>query len=114
MSIAVKVYRVVLFFLALYSTLRAFELTCKFLQFSCRLEKYYNASTSLLRPFHLDMLKQNAEKDLSREVWSELILISCWLPCALHAEKLEFFWCPDCQMSAPTAFFRGLTSAGNL
>ena len=33
------------------------------------------------------------------------ILISCWLPCALHAEKIKIFWCPD--LAAPIAFFRG-------
>ena len=39
--------------------------------------------------------------------------ILCWLPCALHAEKFENFWCRDCQMAGPTAFFQGLASAGN-
>ena len=27
-----------------------------------------------------------------------------WLPCALHAEKFEMFWCPDCRLAAPIAF----------
>ena len=35
------------------------------------------------------------------------ILISCWIPCALHAGKIEIFWCPALQMAAPIAFFRG-------
>ena len=35
------------------------------------------------------------------------ILISYWLPCALHAKKNEIFWCLDCRLAAPVAFFRG-------
>ena len=29
-------------------------------------------------------------------------------PYASHAETFEHFWCPDCKLAAPIAFFRGL------
>ena len=36
------------------------------------------------------------------------------VPCALHAQKFENFWCLDCRLAAPIAFFQGLNSVANL
>ena len=62
----------------------------------------------------LSLKSQIFQSELSYSRSKNAILISCWFPCALHAVKIEIFWCPDSQMAAPIAFFQELTSAGNL